>query len=228
MKDITSYKTPSPSTVENCKIEKTPVIPPATPSPPPHLHCRSVNKTCVRSSERTIEGKHHAQMVRHQPASNPVLTSWHPSSHRSSTDHWALRKSPHAFNRSIISPVPKKPKMTGLNDYRPVTLTSVAMNSFERLVLAYLKDTTGSLLDLLQFAYRANRSVDDAVNMELQHLDRPGTYVRILLVDFSPAVYTIIPDTIQNKLNQLSIPTSVCHWTTSFLTDRQQLVAASS
>ncbi len=221
MKDITSYKTPSPSTVENCRIEKTPVIPPATPSPPPHLHCRSVNKTCVRSSERTKEGKHHAQMVRHQPASNPVLTSWHPSSHRSSTDHWALRKSPHAFNRSIISPVPKKPKMTGLNDYRPVTLTSVAMKSFERLVLAYLKDTTGSLLDLLQFAYRANRSVDDAVNMELQHLDRPGTYVRILLVDFSPAVNTIIPDTIQNKLNQLSIPTSVCHWITSFLTDRQ-------
>ncbi len=167
-------------------------------------------------------------MVRHQPASNPVLTSWHPSSHRSSTDHWTLRKSPHAFNRSTISPVPKKPKMTGLNDYRPVALTSVAMKSFERLVLAYLKDTTGSLLDLLHFAYRANRSVDDAVNMGLhfilQHLDRPGTYVRILLVDFSPAVNTIIPDTIQNKLNQLSIPTSVCQCITSFLTDRQQLV----
>ncbi len=49
----------------------------------------------------------------------------------------------------------------------------------------------------LQFAHRANRSVDDAVNMGLhfilQHLDRPGTYVRILFVDFSSAFNTIIP-----------------------------------
>ncbi len=95
------------------------------------------------------------------------------------------------FKRSTIIPVPKKPKITGLNDYRPVALTSVAMKSFERLVLAYLKDTTGPLLDPLQFAYRANRSMDDAVNMQLhfilQHLDRPETYVRILFVDFSSA-----------------------------------------
>ncbi len=35
---------------------------------------------------------------------------------------------------------------------------------------------------------------------------------------------TIIPDTLQNKLTQLSILTSVCQWITSFLTDRQHLV----
>ncbi len=101
------------------------------------------------------------------------------------------------------------------------------MKSFERLVLAHLKDITGPLLDPLQFAYRANRSVDDAVNMGLhyilQHLDKPGTYARILFVDFSSAFNTI-PDTLQNKLTQLSVPTSICQWITSFLTDRQQLV----
>ncbi len=47
-------------------------------------------------------------------------------------------------------------------------------------------------------AYRTIRSVDDAVNMGLyyvlQHLDRPGTYVRILSVDFSLAFNTIIPN----------------------------------
>ncbi len=58
----------------------------------------------------------------------------------------------------------------------------------------------------------------------LQHLDRPGTYVRILFVDFSSAFNTIIPNTLQNKLTQLSVPTYVCQWITSFLTDRQQLV----
>ncbi len=135
---------------------------------------------------------------------------------------------PSCFKCSTIIPVPKKPKITGLNYYRPVALTSVVMKSFERLVLAFLKASTGPLLDPLQFAYRANRSVDDAVNMGLhfilQHLDRPGTYVRILFVDFSSAFNTIIPDTLQNKLTQLSVPTSVCQWINSFLTDRQQLV----
>ncbi len=57
----------------------------------------------------------------------------------------------------------------------------------------------------------------------LQHLDRPGTYVRILFVDFSSAFNTIIPDTLQNKLTLLSVPTSVCQWINSFLTDRQGL-----
>ncbi len=98
----------------------------------------------------------------------------------------------------------------------------------ERLVLAYMKDTTGPLLEPLQFAYRENRSVDDAVNMGLpfilQQLDRPGTYVRILFVDFSSAFNTIIPSLLQPKLTQLSVPTSVCQWIISFLTDRQQVV----
>ncbi|KAL0148948.1 hypothetical protein M9458_055752 [Cirrhinus mrigala] len=135
---------------------------------------------------------------------------------------------PSCFKCSTIIPVPKKPKTTGLNDYRPVALTSVVMKSFERLVLAYLKDITGPLLDPLQFAYRANRSVDDAVNVGLhyilQHLDKPGTYARILFVDFSSAFNTIIPDILQIKLSQLSVPTSICQWITNFLTDRQQLV----
>ncbi len=52
----------------------------------------------------------------------------------------------------------------------------------------------------------------------------PETYVRILFVDFSSTFNTIIMDTIQNKLTQLSVPTSICQWINSFLTDRQQLV----
>ncbi|KAK3521054.1 hypothetical protein QTP86_014749, partial [Hemibagrus guttatus] len=135
---------------------------------------------------------------------------------------------PACFKRSTIIPIPKKPKITGLNDYRPVALTSVVMKSFERLVLAYLKNITGPLLDPLQFAYRANRSVDDAVNMGLhfilQHLDKSGTYVRLLFVDFSSAFNTIIPTLLQTKLTQLSVPSSICQWITSFLTDRHQLV----
>ncbi len=101
------------------------------------------------------------------------------------------------------------------------------MKSFKRLVLAHLRDINGPSLDPLQFAYRANRSVDYVVNMGLhyvlQHLDRPGNYVRILFVDFSSAFNTIIPNRVLPKLTPLFVPTSVCQWINSFLTDRQQL-----
>ncbi len=89
-----------------------------------------------------------------------------------------------------------------------------------KMVLTYLKNITRPLLDPLQFAYRANRSVDDAVNMGLhyilQHLDRPGIYMRILFVDFSLAFNNIIPNLLLPKLTQLSVPTSICQWITSF------------
>ncbi|KAK7898229.1 hypothetical protein WMY93_019082 [Mugilogobius chulae] len=135
---------------------------------------------------------------------------------------------PACFKLSTIVPVPKKPRITGLNDYRPVALTSVVMKSFERLVLPHLKSFTSPLLDPLQFAYRANRSVDDAINLALhfilQHLDSPGTYARILFVDFSSAFNTILPALLQDKLSQLNVPDSTCRWITDFLTDRRQCV----
>ena len=83
-------------------------------------------------------------------------------------------------------------------------------------------------MDPLQFAYRANRSVDDAVNMALyftlQHLDSPGTYARILFVFFSSAFNTIIPALLQDKLSQITVPDSICRWITDFLSDRKQHV----
>ena len=66
-----------------------------------------------------------------------------------------------------IIPVPKKPKTKSLKDYRTVALTSITVKGFEHLVLHYLKSATNSLLDPFQFAYRADRSVVDAVSLGL-------------------------------------------------------------
>ncbi len=256
LKAITSYKTPPPSTEANqqltedlnsfyCRFQKQkpgltphthsdhPTTQPSTPSPslPP-----TVSQPVIKICEEDVSKVFRRQKIRKAKGPDGVspaclkacavqLSSIFTLIFNRSLE---LCEVPSCFKRSTIIPVPKKPKITGLNDYRPVALTSVVMKSFERLVLAHLKDITGPLLDPLQFAYRANRSVDDAVNMGLhyilQHLDKPGTYARILFVDFSSAFNTIIPDTLQNKLTQLSVPTSICQWITSFLTDRQQLV----
>ncbi|KAI2647318.1 putative RNA-directed DNA polymerase from transposon BS [Labeo rohita] len=233
LKAITSYKSPSPSTEANqqladdlnefyCRFEKqktglTPYTHPDCPTIQPSTPCPSIPPTVSQLALKICEACLKACAVQLSSIFTLIFNR-----------SLKLCIVPSCFKCSTIIPVPKKPKTTGLNDYRPVALTSVVMKSFERLVLAYLKDITGPLLDPLQFAYRANRSVDDAVNMGLhyilQHLDKPGTYARILFVDFSSAFNTIIPDILQNKLSQLSVPTSICQWITSFLTNRQQLV----
>ena len=62
------------------------------------------------------------------------------------------------FKMATIFPAPKKVKVTKLNDYRPVALTSVIMKCFERLVKDHITSTLPDTLDLLQFAYCLNRS----------------------------------------------------------------------
>ena len=92
-------------------------------------------------------------------------------------------------------PLPKRPNPVFLNDYRHIALTSLLMKSFERIVLKYMLPEVKHLLDPLQFAYRTKCSVEDAtlsmLNVIREHLECPGPYARILLVDFSSAFNTI-------------------------------------
>ncbi|KAK1795559.1 hypothetical protein P4O66_001058 [Electrophorus voltai] len=92
---------------------------------------------------------------------------------------------PSSFKRSTIVPVPKKPRPSGLNDYRPVALTSVVMKCFEKLVRDFITSSLPASMDPLQFAYRHNRSTDDAIvhllHTTLTHLDKGrGNYVKML------------------------------------------------
>ena len=102
------------------------------------------------------------------------------------------------------------------------------MKVMERLVLAHLKRITDPALDPLQFAYRANRSTEDAVTMALHyvlnHLDTAGNYARILFVDFSSAFNTILPPILEHQLSLLQVPASTRRWITDFLTNRPQRV----
>ncbi|KAK1803842.1 hypothetical protein P4O66_003747 [Electrophorus voltai] len=136
---------------------------------------------------------------------------------------------PSSFKRSTIVPFPKKPRPSDLNDYRPVTLTSVVMKCFEKLVRDFITSSLPASTDPLQFAYRHNRSTDDAIahllHTTLTHLDEGrGNYVKMLFVDYSSAFNTIIPSLLTTKLGDLGLHTSLCDWISNFLTDRPQSV----
>ena len=115
------------------------------------------------------------------------------------------------------------PKTVGnMNDYRPVALTPIIMKCLERLVLAHIIDTININVDPHQYAYRKNRSLSDAVSAvvhsALTHLKSKDSYVRLLILDFSSAFNTIIPQTIVNKLLLLGLEPSLYNWVLDFLT----------
>jgi hypothetical protein len=67
-------------------------------------------------------------------------------------------------------------------------------------------------LDPFQFAYRPNRSTDEAISIALHtalpHLDKRNTYMRMLFIDYSSAFNTIVPSKLIIKLRTLGINTS--------------------
>ena len=123
---------------------------------------------------------------------------------------------PTHFKQTAKVPVPKKAKVTCLNDYRTVSLTLVAMKCFERLVMAHINTIMPETLDPLQFTYRPNRSTDDTISItlhtSLSHLYKRNTYVRMLFIDYSSAFNTIVPTKLITKLRTMGLNTSFCNW----------------
>ena len=116
---------------------------------------------------------------------------------------------PKCFKQTTIIPVLTKSSVSCLNDYRPLALTSVIMKGFERLILAYIIYVVPNISDPYQFAYRENRSVDDAVCLALnsvyKHLDKRNTYARMLFIVYSSAFNTIIPSKVYITLTDLGL-----------------------
>ncbi|KAG5280428.1 hypothetical protein AALO_G00089020 [Alosa alosa] len=106
-----------------------------------------------------------------------------------------LGQVPTLWKTSCLTPVPKKPHPSELNDFRPVALTSHVMKTMERLVLGMLRPQVRHALDPLQFAYQEKVGVDDAITYLLHrthsHIDKGKSAVRIMFFDFSSAFNTI-------------------------------------
>ena len=141
---------------------------------------------------------------------------------------FVLRSATNLWKNSTIAPVPKNSKPKILNDFRPVALTSVVMKCFEKVVLKNLLSQTQAHMDQNQFAYKQNRSTDDAtltlLHHAFTHLDKPKTFVRILFIDFSSAFNTIQPHLMARKLLNYNVSTKLVLWVIDFLVNRSQCV----
>jgi len=98
----------------------------------------------------------------------------------------------------------------------------VVMQCFERLIKDFICAFLPPSMDPLQFAYRPNRSTDDAISQvihsSLSHSDsQKGGYVRMLFINFSSAFNTIVPSRLPGKLIELGLKYA---WILDFLTAR--------
>ena len=99
-----------------------------------------------------------------------------------------------------------------MNDLRPVAHTSAVMKVCERMVLCKLEKLVKDYIDPLQFAYRKNRSTDDAVLYSLENIYlhlKKGSIVRLMFINFSSAFNTIQPHLRVQKLLNMKLLSSV-------------------
>lgn len=111
----------------------------------------------------------------------------------------------------------------------PVALTPRVMKCFETLVSSsFMVSSLPPALDPHQFAYRVNRSTEDAIAMALHtalnHLEQLQSCARLLFVDFSSAVNTILPRRLVSKLAGLGLSSSICCRILDFLTKSRSLL----
>ncbi|KAI3363586.1 hypothetical protein L3Q82_001176 [Scortum barcoo] len=99
------------------------------------------------------------------------------------------------------------------------------MKCFERLVKSFITSSIPDSLDPLQFAYRPNRSTEDAfhrphltLHTALSHLDQRDTYVRMLFIDYSSAFNTVVCSKLVTKFRDLGLNSALCDWILNFLT----------
>uniref|UniRef100_A0A3B1JXG3 Reverse transcriptase domain-containing protein n=1 Tax=Astyanax mexicanus TaxID=7994 RepID=A0A3B1JXG3_ASTMX len=139
-----------------------------------------------------------------------------------------LGRVPTLCKTSCLVPVPKKPRPSELNDFRPVALTSHIMKTMERLLLPLLRPQVQHALDPLQFAYREKIGVEDAViyllHRTYSHLDKASSALRIMFFDFSSAFNTIQPPLLRDKLVKMNVDPHLVSWITDYLTCRPQYV----
>ncbi len=111
---------------------------------------------------------------------------------------------------------------------RPVALTSVLCKCMEKVAAGELTTKVAEYLDLLQFAYKPKRGVEDTsltlLEIATRHLDLLNSLVWILFMDFTSAFNTVNIGLLLESIQRLWVDTSLVLWIKDFFKDRPKHV----
>ena len=133
------------------------------------------------------------------------------------------------WTNANIAPIYKKSDRHLAENYRPVSLTSVACKTLEHIVCRHLLThlEKHQLLTKLNHGFRAGYSCDTQLIVTMHDLLKSydkGAQVDVVVLDFSKAFDTVPHDKLLYKLQQYGIQGTIHQWLTSFLKNRYMRV----
>ena len=135
---------------------------------------------------------------------------------------------PSIWKDSNITPVPKIHPPTDEGDIRLKSLTPCIFKVLQDFVVKWMISDIGDKIVSRQFGCLKGRSTTycllDMVHNWLSHLDSPGQYLRVCILDFSKAFDRINNNVLINKLIELGDRRSLLPWIINFLSNRRQCV----
>ena len=125
----------------------------------------------------------------------------------------------------MLSPIPNAISSSGVDELRPIALTSVLSKLQESYVVSWFKEDIHGKITETQYGGRSGSSAILAL-IYLVHkwhvaLDTPGSVIRIMFLDFRKA-YDLIDHNIENCC-EIGIRPALATWLASYLSGRTQI-----
>ena len=137
---------------------------------------------------------------------------------------------PRSLKEAVITPIPKKPKISELKNFRPISNLPFLSKVIERIVVDKLSTNCAenNLNEPYQSAYRKNHSCETALlevaNVILNNMDNQKVTI-LTLLDLSAAFDTVPHDRFLERLEaDFGKTDSALEWFASYFKDRNQTV----
>ena len=133
---------------------------------------------------------------------------------------------PSEWKTSNVVPIHKKDDKSDIKNYRPISLISLVMKVFERIMYEELLNRTENKIDPRQHGFLKNKSCNTNLlsftnSVALSLHDKVG--VDVVYFDFAKAFDTVSHDLILNKLkNQYNIDGNLLKFFVNYLQGRKQ------
>ena len=136
---------------------------------------------------------------------------------------------PHDWKEANISPVLKKGDKTKPENYRPISLTSIACKILEHIVVSSIMKhlDNHNILSSCQHGFRRNHSCETQLILTSQDIARAYNHKKqmdMILLDFGKAFDKVPHNRLLLKLNHYGIQGQTLSWIKAFLTGRTQSV----
>ena len=138
---------------------------------------------------------------------------------------------PKAWRETKVAllPKPNKDKYDKPSSYRPISLTSFAFKTLERVVLWHIEDVylTKKPISKHQHAYLKKKSCDTALSELVNRLERGtlrGQFALGVFLDIQGAFNYVLPEKVREAMNKKGLDSYITRWYNHYLTSRMATI----